>query len=297
MSFRTTYSLACHMIRISAFRVFTYLVCTVALFAANPGDLLAQSSANWYQRQTEWHGFDQFHFQVAERNAYLVVPKKPLDGNPWIWRARFPGYHAEMDIQLVKDGFHIAYVDVAGLFGAPAAVKIGDQFYSYLTTQRGLAKTMCLEGVSRGGLFVYNWAAANTDKVACIYCDTPVCSIASWPGGKGTGKGHTETWQQCLQVYGLSDQQAAVYDKNPIDHARAIAGAKIPILHIVSENDEIVPPSENTYVLQQRLRHFGHDMDVIVVEQGTAESNGHHFTHPDPAGVIAFVKKHATNEQ
>ena len=61
--------------------------------------------------------------------------------------------------------------------------------YEYVTTRLGLAYRPALEGVSRGGLFVYNWAVKNADKVACIYCDTPVCDFKSWPGGKGIGLG------------------------------------------------------------------------------------------------------------
>ena len=60
-------------------------------------------------------------------------------GNPWVWRARFPGYHAEMDRELLARGYHIGYVDVAELFGSPTAVEIGNQFYDFMTNERNLA--------------------------------------------------------------------------------------------------------------------------------------------------------------
>jgi len=65
-----------------------------------------------------------------------------------------------------------------------------------------------LEGVNRSRLFVYNWAAQNLDKVACIYADTPVMDFKSWPGGKGTGIGSPKDWQQCLEAYRLTEQKA-----------------------------------------------------------------------------------------
>ena len=240
------------------------LLTTATLVCVSPG---RADETPWFTRQSKWHGFDQFHFQVADRPAYLVVPEKPAEGSPWIWRARFPGYHAEIDIALVRKGFHIGYVDVAGMFGNPRAVAIGDQFYEFITTKRGLAKQVALEGVSRGGLLVYNWAVKNPDKVACIYCDTPVCDIKSWPGGKGTGIGSPPTWKQCLKAYGFDEDQAKAFNGNPIDHAKVIADAGIPILHIVSENDRIVPPKENTYVLKSRLAKHGHEMEVISVPE------------------------------
>ncbi len=136
-----------------------------------------------------------------------------------------------MDVELLGQGFHIAYVDVAGMFGSPKAIQIGDALYEYLTSKQGFAKKPALEGVSRGGLFVYNWAAKHPEKVACIYCDTPVCDMKSWPGGKGQGVGATREWEQCKAAYGLSEQQAMDYASNPVDGARTFATADSIVNH------------------------------------------------------------------
>lgn len=274
---------------------FAILIALAILFAAS-GSAVAQED-RWYDRQAEWNGYQQYHFTVAERKAYIVVPTESAAGKPWVWRARFPGYHAEMDIQLLADGYHIGYVDVAGLFGGPSAIAIGDAFYEFVTNQRGLARRPALEGVSRGGLFVYNWAAQNPDKVACIYCDTPVCDFRSWPGGLGDGIGASSEWSKCLAAYELTEESAEAFRGLPIDHAEKIGGANIPLLHIVSENDRVVPPNENTYLLKARLEKHGHEMEVISVTEGTERSNGHHFAHPDPQRVVRFIKRHtSTNE-
>jgi len=267
------------------------LLCLVLIVAGYGGRScgMAADEASWPGRRATWNGYDQFHFSVAERKCYVVVPKKAAPGKPWVWRARFPHCHAEMDIALVGKGYHIAYLDVAGLFGSPQAVNYGDEFYEYLTKQHGLAAKPALEGVSRGGLFVYNWAAKNPDKVACISADTPVCDFKSWPGGKGTGLGSAGAWGSCLKAYGLSEADAMDYDKNPIDNLAPIAAAKIPILHIVSENDRVVPPVENTYLLKRRLEQLSGAVDIISVPEGTAKSNGHHFEHPSPQKVVDFI--------
>lgn len=241
----------------------------------------------------EWNGFQKLSFQVADRNAYVVVPTTAAEGSPWVWRARFPNYHPEIDIQLLGKGFHIAYVDVAGMFGSPRAMEIGDAFYQHVTTEHKLAAKPALEGVSRGGLFVYNWAVRNPDKVACIYCDTPVCDIKSWPAGSGEGIGHAASWKACADAYEMTTDDALVFRGNPIDHAKEISQAKIPLMHIVSESDRVVPAKENTYLLQQRLKEFGHPLEIISVEKGTKKSNGHHFTHPDPNRVVGFLLHHA----
>ncbi len=248
---------------------------------------------NWYHKRTDWHGFDQFHFRIADTQGYLIKPAVALEGNPWVWRARFPSFHAEMDIELVKQGFHIAYMNVANQFGCPSVIDRADAFYRYLVTEHKLNAKAVMEGVSRGGLFVYNWTAKYPNRVASIYCDTPVMDFRSWPGGKGNGIGHQASWNACLKAYGLDEKSAAIYDKLPIHFAPIIARADIPVMHIVSENDRVVPPSENTYVLRDELKRLGHDMQIIVVAEGTQKSNGHHFTHPDPQRVVKFIGQHA----
>lgn len=273
-------------------RITTLLFCTMGVLL--PAALPAQE-ATWPGETTQWHGHRQHHFEVDGRKAWVVVPDQPLDGHPWIWRARFPGYHDEMDRIMVGKGFHLAYLDVAGLFGAPTAIDHGESFYRFVT-ERGLSALPVLEGVSRGGLFVYNWAARHPDRVAAIYCDTPVLDIKSWPGGKGTGLGSPPTWQQCLKAYGFAEPEALSWKGNPIDHAAILAKASIPILHIVSNNDQVVPPAENTAILKARLEEAGGALEVITVKEGTAQSNGHHFTHPDPDRVVTFMLKHGSRK-
>ena len=103
----------------------------------------------WYQRHDDWNGFSRYHFKIGQQAAYLLAPGEPAAGRPWVWRARFPNYHAEIDIELLKLGFHVGYVDVAGLFGNPAAVEIGDHFYRYVCQHASLNPRPSLEGVSR----------------------------------------------------------------------------------------------------------------------------------------------------
>ncbi|MFT5734180.1 MAG: lysophospholipase L1-like esterase/pimeloyl-ACP methyl ester carboxylesterase [Planctomycetota bacterium] len=243
---------------------------------------------------TPWHGFDMHRFEVGGRPCRVAKPAHPAPGSPWVWRARFPDYHAEVDRILLERGFHIAYVNTDGMLGSDAALDHWDAFYDALTVRYGLAKRPALEAVSRGGLFAYRWAARHPGRVACIYADTPVCDFKSWPLGSGTGRGSAPTWKQVLTQYGLTQAQAMAWNQNPIDVLAPIAEAALPILHIVSLNDQIVPPAENTFVLAERYRALGGTISLIRVAEGTQPSGGHHFTHPDPVRVADFIELHAS---
>lgn len=243
---------------------------------------------------SDWKGYAKHDFEVDGRACYVVAPKHAAPGNPWVWRARFPGFHAEADLILLKRGFHVAFMNTNGMLGSDKALDHWDKFYDTLTGKHGLAKQVALQGVSRGGLFVYRWAARHPERIACIYADTPVLDFKSWPAGKGDGLGDAKTWQNLLKQYGLSEEQALAWDKNPIDSAilEPIAKAKVPILHIVAVNDKVVPPKENTFVLANRYRKLGGSIDIIEV-QGT-RLHGHHFDHPDPVRIADFIERHAS---
>ena len=251
------------------------------------------SAADWPGEPGKWHDFVQHRFEVDGRPCYVVLPRNAAPGKPWVWRARFPGFHAEADLVLLSRGFHVAYLNTDGMLGSPRAMKHWDAFWSFMT-KRGLSKRVALEGVSRGGLFVYGFASRWPERVACVYADTPVCDIKSWPGGKGKGRGSSGTWTGLLAEYGFTEEQALTYRGNPIDTLAPLAKAKIPLLHIISLNDVIVPPAENTLVLAERYRKLDGSIDIIEVKEGTKRSGGHHFKHPDPVRVADFIERHAT---
>jgi pimeloyl-ACP methyl ester carboxylesterase len=242
-------------------------------------------------KKSNWEGYDRYDFTVDGRECYVVVPPRALPGKPWIWRARFPEWHPEPDLMLLEIGFHVAYMDVAGLYGSPEAVAHFDAFYDFLSRQCGLSPKTTPIGISRGGLAVYNWAKKNPEKVDSIYCESPVCDFKSWPGGKGKGIGSPEDWGGVLKAYGFTEEQALAYRDNPIDNLEALAQARIPILHVIGANDRVVPPVENTYLLQERYKKLGGAMTVHVNTKGPETLDGHHFPLDDPVLVVNFIAK------
>jgi pimeloyl-ACP methyl ester carboxylesterase len=242
-------------------------------------------------KQSDWHGFVRHDFSHDGRKCILVSPEKPAEGKPWVWRARFFGHEPQADVALLKLGYHVAYCDVSNLFGSPTAVKHWDSFYELATKDLGLAKKPALEGMSRGGLIIYNWAIANPDKVACLYGDAPVCDFKSWPGGKGKGKGGGGAWASCLKAYGFTEEQALAFRGNPIDNLKPLAAAKVPILHVVGAADVVVPVAENTALIEARYKELGGDLQVI-----SKPGIGHHpHALKDPKPIVDFILKHTLN--
>lgn len=233
-----------------------------------------------------FHGFQGYDFKYEGNPCKIVFPKQPAKGNPWVIRARFWGHEPQTDVALLERGFCITYCDVSDLFGSDKAVKRWNRFYK-LMTRKGLSRKVVLEGMSRGGLIVYNWAARNPDKVACIYADAPVMDVKSWPLGMYSGSNRSEgDAQQLTKAYGLSEESKIKnWKRNPIDHAKTLAKAKIPMLHVVGDADEVVPVKENTAVFADRLGKYGYQLSVIH-KPGV----GHHpHSLNDPSDIVRFI--------
>jgi pimeloyl-ACP methyl ester carboxylesterase len=176
------------------------------------------------------------------------------------------------------------------MLGCPDVRPFWDAFYKELTGKYGFAKKTALIGLSRGGLYCYNWAAANPDKVACIYADAAVCDFKSWPGGKGKGKGSKRDWDLVMKVYHFANEaEALAYKGNPVDNLAPLAAAKVPLLHVYGDADDVVPWDENTGVVAERYKKLGGDITLI------AKPGVSHHPHglADPAPIVEFIVKHA----
>ena len=130
-------------------------------------------------KKSTWKGFARYDFDFKGRPCRLVCPDKPAAGNPWIWNARFPDWHIEIDSILLSEGFHVTYINTDEFNGSPEGVKVWDEYFRYLTENFGFDNRVALEGISRGGLYVYNFAKKYPFRVSCIYAEAPEIGRAS----------------------------------------------------------------------------------------------------------------------
>jgi pimeloyl-ACP methyl ester carboxylesterase len=250
---------------------------------------LTLATAQAEETKSSWQGYDRYDFTVDGRPCLLVAPKTPAEGNPWIWRTEFFDAYPQADLALLEKGYHVAYMDMQNMYGAPVALDHMDKYYEYLTGTRGLSPKCVLEGFSRGGLFAFNWAARHPDRVASIYVDAPVCDIKSWPGGKGKGPGSKGDWDLCKQVYDFSSEgRAMAYRRNPIDNLKPLAEHKVPIIAVCGDADEVVPMDENILIVEQRYKKLGGEIKIIA-KPGV----GHHpHSLEDPKEIVDFILAH-----
>jgi pimeloyl-ACP methyl ester carboxylesterase len=173
---------------------------TTVFFAAMFWNPAVAQAADYYVpfdgEKSAWHdGFDRYDFVMDEetlaikpfkapdgekfgvndpvkgqRRCIVIVPKKAAAGNPWSWRGCYWDHQPQTEVELLRRGFHIAYIS------ANAILKPGkewDAWYAFLTGKHGLSKKPAFIGMSRGGEYAYTWATTHPDAVSCIYADNP----------------------------------------------------------------------------------------------------------------------------
>jgi len=140
--------------------------------------------------KTSWHGFDRYDFFLDEANlaitpaegknpaagqrrCIVVVPKEVAAGKPWSWQGCYWDHEPQAEVELLKRGFHIAYITADGNLRPD---KKWDAWYEFLTEQHGLSKKPAFIGMSRGGEYAYTWGTTHPDKVSCIYADNTGCN-------------------------------------------------------------------------------------------------------------------------
>lgn len=250
--------------------------------------------------KADFHGAALVSVKVGIETVQVLVPDKPAPGMPWVLAASLydlksgpVAYMTRTELELVKRGLHVVSFPLGNTFGAPAAIAKYDDVYREMTSRYGLAERVAMLGLSREGLAISRWAAANPGKVSCLYLDKAVCDFKSWPGGKiGAGKGSPSDWESLQKLYGFtSEAEALAFDRNPIDLAPKLAAHKVAILYLAGETDEAVPFADNGGKMQSEYKRLGGVFELIM-----HPGEGHHpHGSPDPKPVADFIERHCAN--
>jgi hypothetical protein len=201
-------------------------------------------------------------FEVNGCPAFLIRPKNMpgSDAIPWVWYAPVIGHpnpsHAWMLRQWLVNGIGMAGVDVGESYGSPQGRAAYTALWETVRTRYRMASRPCLLPQSRGGLMLYNWAAENPTRVACIAGIYTVCDLRSYPGT-----------QRACSAYGLTaaELEARLAEHNPVDRLAPLAKAGVPILHVHGDADVVVPLEKNSGELARRYRALGGQVRLIVI--------------------------------
>lgn len=232
-------------------------------------------------KKGEWNGCEMHSFTLEGRDGLIVIPEKPLEGNPWVWRPAFFGAFPIIDETLLKEGFHIAYYDNTYEWGRPEALESGQKFYETITREYNLMPKAIMYGLSRGGYYSLRRAQLYPETVACLILDNPLVDIFEL-------QRDDEWWNDVLDKWDRHDNPPVrgEFLENALNNLHIPAQHQIPVLLLSGGSDTIVPYEKNGRKIVDVYRRYNAPIKSIVRPGG-----GHHPHGLDrPSAVVPFIK-------
>ena len=225
-------------------------------------------------REDMWHGYRRTQFAFNGRTAWVVEPSiAPRKDSAWVWNILWPDCDVErMCItDLLKCGFHYAYIDLFDTRMDGAGVAAAADFQSFLVKELGFAPKANLIGISWGGFMAAQYAAVKPANVAKIYFDNALLTFDGYKPSKNVGLG---PWAGVAKNGWRDDPRM------PVNLASTIAKAGIKALFVYGTSDIAVKPSANSSVFAAKFKAAGGDTKVLAHAE-----YGHH-----PHGVESTEK-------
>ncbi|NRF39691.1 alpha/beta hydrolase [Pedobacter foliorum] len=225
-------------------RKITALIAVLLITTSIFNTVYAQSTtASFSGDKTTWRGFDRYDFlmdtlsleitpfKAVESEGFginaevkgkvrclVVVPKTAAVGNPWSWRGFYWDHEPQSEVELLKKGFFIGYINCD-------AGRQWDAWYAFLTKEHGFSKKPAFGGMSRGAINAYAWSVNHPDQVSCIYAD----NAAIMPESLAK---IAELAKHDVPLLSICGSEDFLYEKNtlPIENIYLQMGGRMTIL-------------------------------------------------------------------
>lgn len=217
-----------------------------------------------------WNGFETKKFIFNGREAILVFPKENANKS-WALKTEYWDAFPEVEAELLKRGFHIAYLKNRSRFATVDDCKAKAELADFLSREYGLSSKCVPIGYSCGGAHAVVFAGLFPEKVQCMYIDAPVLNFCDYPGRLNDE--HCEkVWEDEFVKAYPDITRAKLFDfkNHPINYIPVITENKIPVIMLYGNEDTVVDYSKNGKLMELEYK----DNPLLTVVERTGQ--GHH---------------------
>ena len=255
---------------------------SLVVFNVNAACLYEKIAANATNvvRET-WYGYERIKFDFEGHKAWVVEPKvEAAAGMPWTWVMQWAEAYVDRQgcLDLLALGWHHVTIDVFAERMTEDGLKICRDYQRFLVEKLGFAPKANLIGMSWGGFFSVRYTNAYPDCVRRIYLDAPLLTFHNFAN---PDYGRIGPWAKMSPTDGnwLDDPRM------PVNMAKSLAAAGIPILLLYGGQDQTVPPDVNCELFARRFRAAGGNIKV-----DRRNLYGHHPHGEDPNKTGSIVQ-------
>lgn len=218
-----------------------------------------------------WNGFECEKFVFDGKNAIAVLPKKANGG--WLIKTEYWGAFPALEIEMLKRGYALAYIENETRFATFADCKRKSEFAYFMAEKYGLSGKCIPIGYSCGGAHAVNFAGFFPENVCCMLIDAPVLNFCDYPGRLPADRCEGVWENEFVKAYpGVT--RAGLLDSflfHPLNRIKALQENQIPIIMLYGTEDKTVNYKMNGRLLELEYEKYPDLLTVIP-----REYQGHH---------------------
>lgn len=212
----------------------------------------------------EWNGFLCEEFEFEGKRAIIVFPKEARKDGKWLLKTEYWDGYPQAEIEMIKRGFHLAYVENETRFATVADCERKARFVKMISEKYGLKDKCTLVGYSCGGAHAVNFAGYFPECVSCIFIDAPVLNFCDYPGRLDDAKCENVWENEFIYAYpGITRAKLFNFKNHPINRVEELKKHKIPIIMLYGTEDETVYYSRNGMLLELEYKDMPELLTVI----------------------------------
>lgn len=240
--------------------------------------------------QTLWNGFACEEFEFEGYKAFVVSPEPGTEVGKLVLKTLYWGAFPDIEINLVKNGYHLAYLDRECRVPSKAECDRQARFVRCVSQKHGLNGKCVLVGMSFGGARAMRFANYYPELVSCIYLDAPVLNYSAFPGKMGNAYQEKVWDEEFLYTYpGMKRYQLINFDEHPMNAIDTVMAHKIPVLLVWGDQDTTVEYYEHGLLMEQAYEGSDLLKTVRVVNRG-------HHPHGmigDNSELVRYILEHS----
>lgn len=240
--------------------------------------------------QTLWNGFACEEFEFEGYKAFVVSPEPDTEVGKLVLKTLYWGAFPDIEINLVKNGYHLAYLDRECRVPSKAECDRQARFVRYVSQKHSLNGKCVLVGMSFGGARAMRFANYYPELVSCIYLDAPVLNYSAFPGKMGNAYQEKVWDEEFLYTYpGMKRYQLINFDEHPMNAIDTVMAHKIPVLLVWGDQDTTVVYNEHGLLMEQAYEGSDLLKTVRVVNRG-------HHPHGmigDNSELVRYILEHS----
>lgn len=215
-----------------------------------------------------FEGYKKEEFIFENREAVLVFPQKADDRKSWAFKMEYWGQFIETETELLKLGYHIAFIKNRTRFASTDDCELKAKFAEFISGKYGLNKKCVPIGMSLGGAHSVNFAGMYPDLVEGIFLDAPVLNFCMY-----WSKSESSVWEnEFVKAYpNVKKYDLLKFDNHPMNKLDILVENNIPIIILYGTQDSTVKYEDNGIFIEEAYKEFPELLKVIP-----RTSEGHH---------------------